>query len=73
MRIDTIYKLRTNPALYHYLKYHSYWYKSINRNPDLIKDLEQEMKREYKLTTEDKIKKLNDKINLVASFLEVLK
>lgn len=73
MRLDLANSLRNNPPLYHYLKYHSYWYKELNRNPSSIKDLEREMKKEYKLTTEDKISKLSDRINFIASFLDVLK
>lgn len=73
MRLDLVQVLRNNPPLYHYLKYHSYWYKELIRNPNSIKILEQEMKKEYKLTTEDKISKINDRISLLASFLDVLK
>ena len=73
MRPDIIQLIRSNPPLNHYLRYHSYWYKSLIRNPSSIKFLEQEMKKEYKLTTEDKISRLNDKMNMVASFLEVLR
>ncbi len=73
MTLDTVHFLRSSPPLYHYLKYHSYWYKELNRNPRLIKDLEREMKKEYKLTMEDKISKINDKISFISSFLEVLK
>ena len=32
----------------------------------------QEMKKEYKLTTEDKLSDLTNKIEMVSSFLEVL-
>lgn len=73
MKLEVVHTLRNNPPLYHYLKYHSYWYKELNRNPNSIKELEQIMKKEYKLTAEDKISKLNDRINMVVSFLEVLK
>ena len=73
MQIDLIYKLRSNPPLYHYLKYNSYWYKELIRNPSSIKSLESEMKKEYKLTTEDKISKLNDRISMISSFLDVLR
>ena len=73
MRLDIVHSIRNNPPLNHYLRYHSYWYKELNRNPSSLKMLEQEMKKEYKLTTEDKIVKLNDRINMISSFLEVLK
>ena len=73
MRIDLLQSIRSNPPLNHYLRYHSYWYKELIRNPSSLKVLEQEMKKEYKLTTEDKISKLNDRISMVASFLDVLR
>lgn len=73
MQLNLIYTLRNNPPLYHYLKYHSYWYKELYRNPSSIKRLESEMKKEYKLTMEDKISRLGDKISMVSSFLDVLK
>ena len=56
-----------------YLKYNSYWYKELIRNPSSIKKLEQEMKKEYKLTAEDKITKLSDRMNMILSFLEIMK
>lgn len=73
MKLDLVYSIRNNPPLYHYLRYHSYWYKELNRNPSSLKILEQEMKREYKLTTEDKINKISDRMSMITSFLEVLK
>ncbi len=73
MKLNLVRSLRNNPPLYHYLKYNSYWYKELNRNPSSIKELEQEMKKAYKLTPEDRISKINDKISFIASFLEVLK
>lgn len=73
MRLDLVNHIRNNPPLYHYLKYHSYWYKELIRNPLSVKDLEGEMKKEYKLTAEDKINKISNQINLIASFLDVIK
>ena len=73
MRIDLLQSIRSNPPLNHYLRYHSYWYKELIRNPSSLKELEQEMKKEYKLTTEDKINKLNERMNMITSFLNVLR
>lgn len=73
MKYELVERLRSNPLLNQYLKYHSYWYKELIRNPSSIKNLEQEMKKEYKLTTEDKIIKLNERVNMISSFLDVLK
>ena len=73
MRPDIVQLIRNNPPLNHYLRYHSYWYKELIRNPSSLKILEQEMKKEYKLTTEDKINKINDRMNMIATFLNVMK
>lgn len=73
MRYEIVQTIRSNPMLNQYLKYHSYWYKELIRDPSLVKRLESEMKKEYKLTTEDKISKLSERMNMITSFLEVLK
>ena len=73
MKYELVQKIRSNPLLNQYLKYNSYWYKELIRDPSSIKKLEQEMKKEYKLTTEDKISRLSERMNMITSFLEVLK
>ena len=60
-------------TVYKYLREYSYWYKMLNRNPESIKDLEIEMKNKYKLTTEDKLEKINNSMSLIRSFMDVLK
>lgn len=73
MKYELVQKVRSNLLLNQYLKYNSYWYKELIRNPSSLKNLEQEMKKEYKLTTEDKITKLSERMNMISSFLDVLK
>lgn len=73
MNLDTQFKLKSNPLLQRYIREHSYWYKLLNRNPDLLSDMNEEMKKEYKLTTADRINNLSEKITLVQSFLNMLK
>ena len=73
MRYDIIVKIRTDPNVFTYLKYHSYWYKILLRNPDSISDMINEMKKEYKLTTADKLNQINHKLKTIRTFLEVLK
>ena len=73
MKYELVQKVRSNLLLNQYLKYNSYWYKELIRNPSSLKNLEQEMKKEYKLTTEDKITKLSERMNTISSFLDVLK
>ncbi|MBR4671930.1 MAG: hypothetical protein IKO78_01850 [Bacilli bacterium] len=69
---ETMARIKQDQILYNYLKYHSYWYTRILLNENSIKEMINEMKKEYKLTTEDKLKDLNNKLELVSSLLEVL-
>ena len=73
MDLYTINYIKNNPLIYNYLRENSSWYKQLNRDSSNLKLLEEEMKKRYKLTTEDKIAKLSKNINLVATFMDVLK
>lgn len=73
MNLDTQFKIRNNPMLQKYIRENSYWYKILNRNPELIKKMNEDMKKAYKLTFEDKIDDLSSKMNLVRAFMDALK
>ena len=73
MKYEVLFKIRNNDKLYEYLKYNSYWYKILNRDANAIRDLEQEMKKTYKITTSDKLEDLNSKITMIRTFLDVLR
>jgi len=73
MNLYTINYIKTNPNIYRYLRENSYWYKYLNRNPSSIKQLEEEMKKRYKLTPQDRIEKLSHNIGLISTFMDVLK
>ncbi len=73
MHIKTQIVVKSNPNIYRYLRENSYWYKSLNRNPESIKELELEMKSRYKLTAEGRLEKLNNSMSLIRSFMDVLK
>lgn len=73
MNLYTINYIKTNPNIYRYLRENSYWYKYLNRDSKIIKELEEEMKSKYKLTTKDRIEKLSNSINLIFTFMDVLK
>ena len=72
MNRDILIKIKSEPNLYHYLKHHSSWYKILKRNPNSLKEMEDAMKIEYKLTTADKISNVSDKITMIRTFLEML-
>ena len=73
MNLDTIVKLKNNNLLQRYIREHSYYYKILNRNPEFIKNMENDMKKEYKLTVEDKINDFSEKLNLVNTFINMMK
>ena len=73
MRVDLLFKIRENLNLYRYLRENSLWYKYLNRDPNSIFLMEEEMKKRYKLTTADKISDLSDKLNLISSFIDIMK
>ncbi len=73
MQVQTRIIINNNPDLKRYLKEHSYWYKYLNRNPIYLKEMEEAMKKDYKLTTSDKIQKIGENISFVSNLLSVLK
>lgn len=73
MQVQTRIIINNNLDLKRYLKEHSYWYKYLNRNPIYLKEMEEAMKKDYKLTTSDKIQKIGENISFVSNLLSVLK
>lgn len=73
MRSDILLKIRNDPRLENYLKYNSYWYKELLINPDSIRNMESEMKKEYKLTLSDKINNMTQKVEMIRSFMDAFK
>ncbi len=72
MTLEVQFKIKNDPYLYRYLREHSYWYKQLNRNPFTIKQLEQEVKKHYKLTTADKINHIKNSLDMVCTLMDVL-
>lgn len=73
MKLDVQFKIKNNYLLQKYIRENSYWYKYLNRNPSLISDMEREMKEKYKLTVSDKINNISEKLDLLKTFMNVLK
>ena len=63
----------SNPNYKAYLRSNSYWYKILNRNPDMFDNFVNEVKEKYKLRTSDKINDIIDKIDMVSKFINVLR
>lgn len=72
MQVEAKLRIKANPYLYQYLQENSNWYKYLNRNPDFINEMEEEMKVNYKITTKDKIGKVKDTLSLVESFIDIM-
>ena len=56
-----------------YLRSNSYWYKILNRNPEMINDFIKEVKEKYKLRPTDKINDFVDKLDMINKFIDVLR
>ena len=65
--------LDSNPLIKRYLREHSYYYKNLIRNSNFINNITDLMKKEYHLTLSDKLNKIKDDINLVNSFMDIIK
>ena len=73
MNLNLQYKIYQDPKQHQFLRENSYWYKYLNRSESYYKDFINDMKDKYKLKPTDKINKMVDNINMISSFLDVLK
>lgn len=73
MNLDVQFKVRNNANYSRYLRENSHWYKILNRHPERFDDFVNEMKERYKLRPTDKISDMAEKLELVKTFLGVLK
>ena len=73
MTLELQYQLKTNPNYIKFLRENSYWYKLLNRNPANFKEFVEDMKDKYKLKPTDKLNKMLDNINMLQTFLDVLR
>ena len=73
MNLSLQYKINQDPRLKQFLRENSYWYKYLNRSERYYKEFVNDMKDKYKLKPTDRLNKMVDNINMVSSFLDVLK
>ena len=73
MNLNLQYKINQDPKQKQFLRENSHWYKYLNRSESYYKEFINDMKDKYKLKPTDRLNKMIDDINLVSSFLEVLK
>ena len=69
---DMFFKIKQDPLLYEYLKYHSYWYRKILNKEIFLNNMVDEMKKELKIRGIDKLSDLSNKIDLISSFLSII-
>ncbi len=72
MEIETQIKIKSNPIFEKFLRENSYWYKYLNRNKNHFKKFEEELKRKYRLTPEDKINDMREKIESLSKIMDIL-
>jgi len=72
MHISNQIIINKNPLLKKYLRENSYYYKYLNRNPNIIKELYKEMQKVYKLTINDRLDKVKDNLSMITSFMDIL-
>lgn len=73
MKLETQFKLKSNLEYLNYLHYHSYWYKTLNRDHTRINDFINEFKTENKLRPVDRINKVIDTMDMISNILSTLK
>ena len=73
MNLNLQYQINQDPRQKKFLRENSYWYKYLNRNESYYKDFINDMKDKYKLKPTDKINKMIENIDMIRTFLDVLK
>ncbi len=73
MTLDVQFKLKSNPLFIKYLHENSYWYKILNRNPNMFNEFVDEVKKNYKLRTSDKINEALNTFEMITSIFNTLK
>ena len=72
MDISILNKIYENDLYLDYLRYHPKWYVILNDNPTLYNDFEKVVKKEYKITSYDKIENLKKQIDFVNGIIKYL-
>ena len=73
MTLDVQFKLKSNPLFIKYLHENSYWYKILNRNPEMFNEFVEEVKKNYKLRTTDRINEALNTFEMLTSIFSTLK
>lgn len=72
MTLELQFKIKNNPYYLRYLRENSIWYKYLNRNPEMFKTFEEEVKDKYELRPIYKISKALDTITMLQNVMSTL-
>lgn len=73
MTLDLQFKLKSNPMYLKYLHENSYWYKILNRDPDMFSNFVEKLKTNYKLRPSDRLNKALSTFEMVSAIISSLK
>ena len=73
MTLELQFKLKSNPLYIKYLHENSYWYKILNRNPNMFNEFINEVKKSYKLRTSDRLNEALNTFEMITSIFGALK
>lgn len=72
MRQDILEKLYQNEMYLDYLRYHPKWYYYLDQDPSNFNLFEKVVKQELKITTIDKLDKVQKQINFASALLQYI-
>lgn len=73
MKLDLQFKLKSNPLFIKYLHENSYWYKILNRDPELFNEFVSEVRKTYKLRPTDRINEAINTFEMITGIFSALK
>ena len=73
MSLELQFKIKNNPNYLKYLRYHSNWYKELNRNPANFALFEEKVREEYRLRPVDRIGKALEMLEMAQMIMSTLK
>lgn len=73
MNRDVLKYIRTHDYIYHFLREDSSHYQYLLQDKNYIYELDRLAKEKYKLRWSDKMEKMGQRINLIHTFLDLIK
>ena len=73
MTLELQFKLKSNPLFIKYLHENSYWYKILNRDPEMFNTFVEEVKKNYKLRPTDRINEALNTFEMITTIFSTLK